>query len=105
MANQLRKFVENFRSELLAGNDAHLQLESHAGKVWINFQVCIVQPPPPTNLRKPGPSRLRRRARRAAARERAVAENAAPKMFPVLPKWLFKLTTQLMQLYKLLSLL
>ena len=56
-----------------AGKDARLSMESHAGEAWINLHVYLPTPPqPPRNYRQqkrqPGPSRLRRRERRAAAR-------------------------------------
>ena len=65
-----------------SGQDAHLLEETHAGEAWVSLPVKLghgqdhqhqdsVQPHLPRN--RNGPSRQRRRARRAAARqERAV---------------------------------
>ena len=58
-----------------AGKDACLQLECHAGQVWLNLQVHL-QPPPPHHHKnhqhqprpRNSPSRQRRRERRQAAR-------------------------------------
>ena len=62
-----------------AGKDARLSMESHAGGAWINLHVYLPTPPqPPRNYRQqkrqPGPSRLRRRERRAAARTEAAEQ-------------------------------
>ena len=75
----LRTLLDKFQNEWHAGKDARLNFECHAGKVWINLNLCIEHHPPPQQQnppkRQPGPSRLRRRAKRAAAR--AAAANAA----------------------------
>ena len=78
MAETLRNLLNNFKETWQAGKDARLFLECHAGQVWMNLHLRLSHPPPPPKHhqpRKPGPSRLRRRARRAEARE--AAEKAA----------------------------
>ena len=72
--------VKKFQEFWQAGKDARLNLECHAGQVWLHLQVHLPQPPPPQRQQchppRQGPSRLRRRARRAEARSKA-AEKAA----------------------------
>ena len=78
MAETLSNLLKNFKETWQAGKDARLFLECHAGQVWMNLHLRLSHPPPPPKHhqpRKPGPSRLRRRARRAEARE--AAEKAA----------------------------
>ena len=79
----------------LAGQDACLRLECHAGQVWLNLQVHLQEPPQQhqkfQSPSKNSPSRQRRRERRKAARtasadavkvfEGDVAENPAA-VFP-----------------------
>ena len=80
MADTFNKFLSNFKETWQAGKDARLYLECHAGQVWMNLHLRLTLPPPPKHqhhLKKPGPSRLRRCARRAEARE--AAEKAASK--------------------------
>ena len=73
------KVFKQFQEFWKAGKDARLNLECHAGQVWLHLQVHLPQPPPPQPYHphppRQGPSRLRRRARRAEARAQA-AENA-----------------------------
>ena len=74
-----------FKNLWKSGFDAHLDIESHAGQAWVGIHVRLGHEPGPAQQhqhfpshldRKPrdGPSRQRRRARRAAAR----AERADP---------------------------
>ena len=90
MAANITNTVKVFEEYWQAGINAHLHLECHAGKVWMNLEVHLTCPPPPPPPRHHGsqrprqsPSRLRRRARRAeacAAAKAAVTgatENAA----------------------------
>ena len=74
-----------------SGKNARLNVECHAGKVWAALHVDIYQPPSPTPQqqhqhhphRRATPSRLRRRARRAAARDHAAVEAVATKVIPI----------------------
>ena len=77
MADQLKNCFKKFQSIWQAGNDACLHLECHAGQVWVHLQLHLVHHPPPQR-KQPGPSRLRRRARRAEARAAGTAATAAP---------------------------
>ena len=71
------KFSEYWRS----GINARLSLECHAGQVWANLHVQLLHPPHQQQYRRHhrhvGPSRLRRRERRATARANAAVEAAA----------------------------
>ena len=81
MADQLTNFLAKFRNEWQAGTDARLVIECHAGQAWIHLhQPLGYHPSPPYkhHPRRPGPSRLRRRARRAEAREAASATTTEP---------------------------
>lgn len=74
----LQFFVENFYKIWRAGNDARLIIECKAGNASVSLHHHVSQPPPPLKPSKPrraGPSRIRRRAKRAMAR--AAAENVA----------------------------
>ena len=68
-----------------AGKNAHLNIECHAGKVCATLRVNLLRPPhlPPQqhhqSHRRVGPSRLRRRARRAALRAQAAVQPAEDK--------------------------
>ena len=75
-----------------SGTNARLSVECHAGKVWATLHVNIneLHPPPPPRQehqhyahRRATPSRLRRRARRAAARDHAAVEAVATKVIPI----------------------
>ena len=80
MTDTTEELFSNFHKLWRSGKDAHLSLECHAGKAWVHLRVLLPSPPPEPpdrrhQKRKPGPSRLRRRARRAEAR--VAAANAA----------------------------
>ena len=83
--SELESFLTKFRCLWNSGFDAHLELDSHAGQSWVSMRVLLghapgpLQPPnhipyPPNSTRN-GPSRQRRRARRAAARSEQLVEN------------------------------
>ena len=81
MADQLTNFLAKFRNEWQAGTDARLVIECHAGQAWIHLHQPLGYHPSPPHKhhpRRPGPSRLRRRARRAEAREAASATPTEP---------------------------
>ena len=75
------ELFEKFQEFWRAGKDARLSMECYAGKAWLSLHVHVHQQPPPPQphlQRRQGPSRLRRRARREAARKSAsAAEKAA----------------------------
>ena len=76
----MKELFSKFQHFWRSGKKAHLSVECHAGEAWLQLRVHLPQPHQQhrQNQRKPGPSRLRRRARRAAARKHA-AEEAAKK--------------------------
>ena len=79
MCDQLNTFLAKFCKVWQAGTDARLLIECHAGQVWVSLHQHILHPPAPPQKhpRRPGPSRLRRRARRAEARAAATAVAAS----------------------------
>jgi hypothetical protein len=75
---ELDTFVQKFKNLWQSGLNAHLDVNTHAGKAWVSLHVQLEQAPGPLYhplfSNKPGrsrdtPSRQRRRARRAAARK------------------------------------
>ena len=78
MAETLTNLLDKFTSTWQAGKDARLFLECHAGQAWMHLHLHLSHPSPvKQHHRRPGPSRLRRRARREEAR--LAAANAATK--------------------------
>jgi hypothetical protein len=82
---EIDSFIAKFKSLLLSGRNATLQIKSQAGKAEVNLCVelgDVSHPPaqhPHHQWHRNGPSRQRRRLRRAAEREaEKVAENAEP---------------------------
>eukprot|EP00092_Neocalanus_flemingeri_P103491 GFUD01132446.1.p1 GENE.GFUD01132446.1~~GFUD01132446.1.p1 ORF type:complete len:470 (+),score=142.90 GFUD01132446.1:132-1412(+) len=73
---QLESFIGKFRSLWFAGFDASLEVKAHAGEARVYLQVGLGQahPPQPRQYRVPGPSRLRRRQRRAEARKQVAVQ-------------------------------
>ena len=83
---ELDSFIGKLKKLWQSGEDANLHVEIHAGEAWVSLHVKLghgqdhlhqhsVQPHLPRN--RNGPSKQRRLARRAAARqERAVEANA-----------------------------
>ena len=67
--DELNSFILKFKHLWRSGQDAHLDMECHAGQAWVGIRVQLgqeagLQIPKSRNT----PSRQRRRARRAAAR-------------------------------------
>ena len=82
--SELDTFVRKFKQLCFEGYEAHLNLESHAGKVWAGMHVQLGEARGPLHHQQHerpqlprrqqaanGPSRQRRRARREAARQHA----------------------------------
>ena len=79
IANELDSFVKKFYQLWNKGLTAHLDLDTHAGNAWVGLRVQLghVAGPPhqvhpfPKQVQRKGesPSRMRRRARRAAAHQ------------------------------------
>jgi hypothetical protein len=87
-ATELDSFVYKFNQLWSAGHSAHLDLDTHAGRAWVGLRVQLGHhaPLPPYHLphnfpqyshKKDSPSRQRRRAKRAAAAQKANAEEAS----------------------------
>ena len=80
MSDPFSYFLSKFREIWRDNKDARCIVECHAGQAWISFHHCLPCPPPsspptpPHRQRRPNPSRIRRRLRRANAR--AVAAQA-----------------------------
>ena len=83
---ELDTFIQKFYQLWNAGQTAHLDVDTHAGKAWVGLRVQLGQVPGPLHhhphppfiqpqKKSVSPSRQRRRARRAAAR--LTAEEAA----------------------------
>ena len=79
----LDSFLLKFRHLWHCGLDAHLDVDTHAGEAWVGLRVRIGQSRTPpfqsqTHVKtksRESPSRLRRRARRAASRQEKTDEN------------------------------
>ena len=76
---EIDSFILKFKSLLLSGRNASLVMKCDAGKAEVCLNVHLGHvPPPPVQVRQQrscnGPSRQRRRLRRAAARTTSVAE-------------------------------
>ena len=72
-------FQKLWRSE----TNACLNVECHAGKVWASLHVSINLPQPSPHQKRSSPSRLRRRARRAATRAHAAGQAVASEVITV----------------------
>ena len=85
VATELDTFVLKFHQLWKAGQTAHLDLDTCDGQAWVGLRVQLghVPCPPHHDLhpsfekKKDSPSRQRRRARRASARQEKVAEEAS----------------------------
>ena len=72
--SELDTFVQKFKQLWKGGRDAHLDVESKAGKAWVSIRLCLEEEPGPLHLPCKHPktfssSRENRRKRRQAARE------------------------------------
>ena len=78
--DEIDSFIVKFKGLLLSGRNATLVIKSNAGKAEVSLNVVLgdVTPPPDQHLRQSrnGPSRQRRRCRRAEARKASNAEEA-----------------------------
>ena len=71
---ELDTFVTKFKQLWRSGHDAHLDIESKAGKAWVGIRLCLVEEPGPLyqnfNLPKtPSPYKERRRKRCEATKD------------------------------------
>ena len=78
--SELDSFIRKFKELWKSGVGAHLDIDTHAGEAWVGLRVRLGHVPgPPHHVKLPrktrdSPSRQRRRARRAAARQRDAEE-------------------------------
>ena len=78
--SEIDNFIWKFKTLLHAGKKANLSINSEAGKALVTLTVEVNVPPFPSKSFRNGPSRQRRRIRRAGERAAAViaaAEDAA----------------------------
>ena len=72
--NEATQYSQKLPDLSQAGKDAlYLYLECHAGQVWLNLQVHLLHPPAAQQYHphpRQGPSRLRKRGRRADTRSK-----------------------------------
>ena len=72
--SELDSFVKKFHQLWRAGHNAHLDLDTYAGKAWVGLRLQLGDAPGPKHHqfhpreKVESPSRVRRRARRAAAK-------------------------------------
>ena len=71
--SEIDSFICKFRSLLLSGKNARLEIKSESGKATVNLTAEVEIPAKPSYKARNGPARQRRRDRRAAARAEAVA--------------------------------
>ena len=76
---EIDSFILKFKRLLLSGRDATLVIKSNAGKAEVSLNVVLGDVPPPPDQQdlqqsRNGPSRQRRRIRRAEARKASNAE-------------------------------
>ena len=80
---EIESFLQKFYQLQRAGQTAHLDLDTHAGQAWVGLRVQLGHGPGqylhPHLKKAEGPSRQRRRKKRAAARVAAEATFAAEK--------------------------
>ena len=75
---ELSSFLSKFHQLRLAGQTAHLDIDTFAGKAWVGLRVMLSDDVPvhhQQNTRRRSPSYYRRQERRKAARTEAAAES------------------------------
>ena len=83
--SEIDSFILKFKNLLHSGNTSNLTLRSEAGKAFITLTVEVDQHARPSHLHlrsRNGPTRQRRRQRRAEDREAAAKEAAAKEIDP-----------------------
>ena len=74
---ELGSFLQKFHQLRLAGQTAHLDVDTFAGKAWVGLRVMLSDDVPvhhQQNTRRRSPSYYRRQERRKAARSEAAVE-------------------------------
>ena len=81
---ELDSFVHKFKHLWHSGENAHLDVHTHAGQAWVSLHAHLGQAPNPSHQqvhpshgRKDSPSRQRRRARRTEERKKKAEEAKA----------------------------
>ena len=74
---EAEELFATFQKFWQSGKNARLNIECHTGKVWASLHVSINLPQPSPHHKRSSPSRLRRRARRAATRAHAAGQAVA----------------------------
>jgi hypothetical protein len=86
IVTEVDTFIQKFRDLWQSGLDAHLDLDTHAGQAWVGLRVRLGHAPGPLhhqvqpNIQRKSrnsPSRQRRRAKRASARQNEEAAKEA----------------------------
>ena len=80
---EAEELFATFQKLWRSGTNARLNVECHAGKVWASLHVSINLPQPSPHQKRSSPSRLRRRARRAATRAQAAGQAVPSEVIPV----------------------
>jgi hypothetical protein len=81
---ELDTFIKKFKDLWKSGIGAHLDIDTHAGEAWVGLRVRLGHAPGPPHYQvqvqeraRNGPSRQRRRERRAQERKQVEAEEAS----------------------------
>ena len=81
---EAEELFATFQKFWRSGKNARLNVKCHAGKVWASLHVSINLSQPSPHQKRSSPSRLRRRARRAATRAQAAGQAVdASEVIPV----------------------
>ena len=80
---EAEELFATFQKFWRSGKNARLNVECEAGKVWASLHVSVDLPQPSPHQKRSSPSRLRRRARRAATRAHAAGQAAASEVITV----------------------
>ena len=75
--SEIDSFIWKFKQLMLSGMKVHLDIKTEAGKAVVHLTAEVdVHVPPPQQHSRNGPSRQRRRERRAQARDEYDAQKA-----------------------------
>ena len=80
---EAEELFATFQKLWRSGTNARLHVECHAGKVCASLHVSFNLPQPSPHRKRSSPSRLHRRARRAATRAQATGQAAPSEVIPL----------------------